>query len=269
MRIKDRLHKPGLRRGAAILPSLFTIGNLFLGFFAIIQALRYNFESAGQMIVIAVIFDMLDGRIARMTGTTSEFGAQLDSLSDIVSFGVAPALIAYQWGLATLHRSFLAAFFFVMCAAIRLARFNVQRKVVDGRYFVGLPSPAAAGFVISIVYFHPEPLNDRMGAAFTMTLLIVGAFLMVSTLRYWSFKTIDLRSRRSYFAMVGIAAALALVATEPAWALLLWSCGYAASGPFTYLLSLLRRRNPDDPSSNTPTPPPETESAGANASETP
>jgi len=264
MRLSDRLQKkPGLRRGAAILPSLFTIGNLFLGFFAIIHALRYNFEGAGQMIVVAVIFDMLDGRIARMTGTTSEFGAQLDSLSDIVSFGVAPALIAYQWGLATLHRSFLAAFFFVMCAAIRLARFNVQRKVVDGRYFVGLPSPAAAGFVISIVYFHPEPLNDRLGALFTMILLIVAAFLMVSTLRYWSFKTIDLRSRRSYFAMVGIAAALALIATEPAWALLLWSCGYAASGPFSFITGLIRRKNDGNPGPGVEPPPPESEAAAA------
>lgn len=242
MTISDRLKQPGLRRGAAILPTLFTIGNLFLGFSAIIQALRLNFESAAQFIVVAVIFDMLDGRIARMTGTTSEFGAQLDSLADIVSFGVAPAIIAYQWGLATLHRSFLAAFFFVMCAAIRLARFNVQRKVVDGRYFVGLPSPAAAGFVISIIYFHPEPLSDRVGAGLTMALLVVGAFLMVSTLRYWSFKTFDLRSRRSYFAMVGIAALLALIATEPAWALLAWSCGYTLSGPVAYVMGLLRRK---------------------------
>ncbi len=267
MTLTDRLQKkPGLRRGAAILPSLFTIGNLFLGFFAIIQALRYNFESAGQMIVAAVIFDMLDGRIARMTGTTSDFGAQLDSLSDVVSFGVAPALIAYQWGLATLHRSFLAAFFFVMCAAIRLARFNVQRKVVDGRYFVGLPSPAAAGFVISIIYFHPEPLNDRLGAAFTMTLLIIGAFLMVSTLRYWSFKTVDLRSRRSYFAMVGIAAALALVATEPAWALLVWSCGYAASGPMAFLIGLWRRKGDGGDASSGEDRKPEPRIAGAGAS---
>ena len=242
MRITDRLPKPGLRRGAAILPSLFTIGNLFLGFSAIIQALRNEYEIAAQLIVVAVIFDMLDGRIARLTGTASEFGAQLDSLSDIVSFGVAPAIIAYQWGLATLHKSFLAAFFFVMCAAIRLARFNVQRKVVDGRYFVGLPSPAAAGFVISIVYFHPEPLSDRIGAGFTMTMLVIGAFLMVSTLRYWSFKTFDLKSRRSYFSMVGIAAVLALVATEPAWALLLWACGYTSSGPAGYLIGLVRRK---------------------------
>lgn len=243
MTITDRLQKkPGLRRGAAILPSLFTIGNLLLGFSAVIQALRFNFETAGQLIVVAVIFDMLDGRIARLTGTSSDFGAQLDSLADIVSFGVAPALIAYQWGLATLHRSFLAAFFFVMCAAIRLARFNVQRKAVDGRYFVGLPTPAAAGFVISIIYFRPEPLDDRMGAVFTMSLLIVAAFLMVSTLRYWSFKTLDLKSRRSYFAMVGIAAMLALVATQPAWALLVWSCGYAASGPVAYVIGLLRRK---------------------------
>lgn len=259
MTISERLKQPGLRRGAAILPTLFTIGNLFLGFSAIVQALRLNFESAAQFIVVAVIFDMLDGRIARMTGTTSEFGAQLDSLADIVSFGVAPAIIAYQWGLATLHRSYLAAFFFVMCAAIRLARFNVQRKVVDGRYFVGLPSPAAAGFVIAIVYFRPEPLSDRLGALFTMALLVVGAFLMVSTLRYWSFKTFDLRSRRSYFAMVGIAALLALVATEPAWALLAWSLGYTLSGPVAYVIALLRRKGDGggDPSAAPPAPAPE------------
>ena len=251
MTIGDRLQKkPGLRKGAAILPSLFTIGNLFLGFSAMIHALRFDFETAGELIVVAVIFDMLDGRIARMTGTTSDFGAQLDSLADIVSFGVAPAVIAYQWGLATLNRSFLAAFFFVMCAAIRLARFNVQRKVVDGRYFVGLPTPAAAGFVISIIYFHPEQLNDRVGAGLTMSLLVVSAFLMVSTLRYWSFKTVDLRSRRSYFAMVGIAALLALIATEPAWALLLWSCGYAASGPVAFAIGLMRRKG--DPPLNAP-----------------
>ena len=254
MTLSERLKQQGLRRGAAILPTLFTIGNLFLGFSAIIQALRLNFEGAAQLIVVAVIFDMLDGRIARMTGTTSEFGAQLDSFADIVSFGVAPAIIAYQWGLATLHRSFLAAFFFVMCAAIRLARFNVQRKVVDGRYFVGLPSPAAAGFVISIVYFRPEPLSDRLGAGLTMALLIVGAFLMVSTLRYWSFKTFDLRSRRSYFAMVGIAALLALIATEPAWALLAWSCGYTLSGPVAYGIGLLRRKGDGGGAASTETP---------------
>ena len=257
MTITDRLKKPGLKKGAAILPSLFTIGNLFLGFSAIIHALRLDFESAAQLIVVAVIFDMLDGRIARMTGTSSEFGAQLDSLSDIVSFGVAPAIIAYQWGLATLHKSVLAAFFFVMCAAIRLARFKVQRNVVDGRYFVGLPSPAAAGFVISIVYFQPEPLSDRWGALFTMILLVVGAFLMVSTLRYWSFKTFDLRSRRSYFAMVGIAALLALIATEPAWALLAWSCGYTASGPVAYLIGLARRKGGGGTSAEIPAPTPE------------
>jgi CDP-diacylglycerol---serine O-phosphatidyltransferase len=268
MSLTERLQNPGLKRGAALLPSLFTIGNLFLGFSAIIHALRLDFETAAQLLVIAVIFDMLDGRIARLTGTTSEFGAQLDSLSDIVSFGVAPAVIAYQWGLATLHRSFLAAFFFVMCAAIRLARFNVQRKVVDGRYFVGLPSPAAAGFIISIVYFHPEPLYDRSGAAFTMAILVIAAFLMVSTLRYWSFKTLDLRSRRSYFSMVGLAAILALIATEPSWALLAWSCGYASSGPVAYVVGLVRRKGDGGGATSTDpsAAPPSTEPATSPAS---
>lgn len=261
MTIAERLKKPGLQRGAAILPSLFTIGNLFLGFSAIVHAVRLNYETAAQLIVIAVVFDMLDGRIARLTGTASEFGAQLDSLADIVSFGVAPAIIAYQWGLATLHRSFLAAFFFVMCAAIRLARFNVQRKAVDGRYFVGLPSPAAAGLIVAIIYFRPEPLNDRLGAAFTMTLLVVAAFLMVTTLRYWSFKTLDLRSRRSYFSMAVIAGLLALIAIEPAWALLAWACGYASSGPVAYAIGLVRRKGDGGGATTTDLPQPDQEPA--------
>lgn len=241
LKVPERLRQPGLRRGAAILPSLFTIGNLFIGFLAIVRAIGGDFAGAAPLIVLAMVLDILDGRIARMTGTTSEFGAQLDSLADLVSFGVAPAILAYQWGLAILPRGHLAAFFFVMCAALRLARFNVQKKSVDSRYFVGLPSPAAAGQVAAIVYFWPDPLTTRGGGFFAMSMLVVLAFLMVSTLRYWSFKKFDLRSRRSYFSMVGIGALLILVATEPSWALLAWSLFYTVSGLFMYLVPSIRR----------------------------
>lgn len=240
-KITERLKKPGLRRGAAILPSLFTIGNLFIGFLAVIRTLNHDFDGAAPLIVLAIVLDILDGRIARMTGTASEFGAQLDSLADLVSFGLAPALLVYEWSLRTLPRGFLAAFFFVMCAALRLARFNVQKKSTDARYFVGLPSPAAAGQVAAIVYFWPEVQRTRVVALLAVTLLVLMALLMVSTLKYWSFKTIDLRSRRSYVSMVGIGALLILIATEPTWALLGWACFYTLSGIFMYLVPSMRR----------------------------
>src|ERR1041385_8172917 len=127
------------RRGAAILPSLFTTGNLFLGFWAIVRAFHGQFQEAAPLIFWAILLDLLDGRLARMTGTTSEFGAELDSLADVVSFGVAPAILAYSWAFATVPRvGWLVAFLFVVCGALRLARFNVQKTSVDGRYFVGL-----------------------------------------------------------------------------------------------------------------------------------
>ena len=147
--------RPGLQRGAAQLPSVFTIGNLFFGFAAVIQALHHDFGTAAELIVVAGILDALDGRIARLTDSCSAFGAELDSLADLVSFGVAPAVLAYQWGLAPHGQPFLAAFAFVLAAALRLARFNVHSHETDGSCFAGLPSPAAAGLVVLVVALHP------------------------------------------------------------------------------------------------------------------
>src|SRR5437667_5372124 len=142
------------RRGAAILPSLFTTGNLFLGFWAIVKTLHGEYEEAAPLIGWAIVLDMLDGRIARLTGTASEFGGELDSLADVISFGVAPALLVYCWAFASVPRAgWLAAFLFVTCGALRLARFNVQRHVVDGRWFVGLPIPAAAAQIAATIHF--------------------------------------------------------------------------------------------------------------------
>ena len=146
------------RRGTSLLPSLFTTGNLFLGFWSIVKTLDGKFETAAPLIGGAVVLDMLDGRIARLTGTQSEFGAQLDSLADAVSFGVAPALLAYVWALSLVPRAgWPAAFLFLVCGVMRLARFNVQRTVVDSRYFVGLPIPAGAAQVAAIVFVLPDP----------------------------------------------------------------------------------------------------------------
>jgi CDP-diacylglycerol---serine O-phosphatidyltransferase len=236
------------RRGASILPSLFTTGNLFLGFWAIIRTLNGQYLEAAPLILWAIVLDMLDGRIARLTGTTSEFGGELDSLADAVSFGVAPALLAYRWAFAPVPRvGWLVAFLFTVCGVMRLARFNVQKHAVDGRYFVGLPIPAAAGQIAAVVQFMPAPLVFRAEATVAVAAVIALSFLMVSTLRYQSFKNLDLRRRRSYINVLGIALLFLLVALHPEWMMLGLTTGYALSGPLSHVLGLLRRRGDPPP----------------------
>jgi CDP-diacylglycerol--serine O-phosphatidyltransferase len=231
------------RRGASILPSLFTTGNLFLGFLAIVRAIDGRLGEAAPLIGAAVILDMLDGRIARLTHTQSEFGAQYDSLADAVSFGVAPALLAYEWALELVPRAgWPAAFLFLACGVLRLARFNVQRHVVDGRFFVGLPIPAAAAQLAAIVFVLPDARGQRWEAIATLALVVTLAFLMVSTFRYRSFKGIDLRRRRSYISVVGIVLLFLIVASQPDASLLAVTGLYTLSGPFGWAYSALRRR---------------------------
>lgn len=231
------------RRGASILPSLFTTGNLFLGFLSIVRTLDGRFAEAAPLIGGAVILDMLDGRIARMTQTQSEFGAQYDSLADAVSFGVAPALLAYGWALELVPRAgWPAAFLFLACGVLRLARFNVQRHVVDGRYFVGLPIPAGAGQLAAVVFLLPEARVERWEANAALGLVVLLGFLMVSTFRYPSFKGVDLRRRRSYISVVGIALLFLIVAVQPEASLLAATALYTLSGPLGWALAALRRR---------------------------
>lgn len=244
-RLLDNNRVSRVRRGAAILPSLFTTANLFAGFWSVVRTLHGRYEEAAVLIGLAIVLDMLDGRIARLTGTVSEFGAELDSLSDVISFGVAPAVLVYAWGFSTMERAgWLAGFLFVICGALRLARFNVQRHVVDGRYFVGLAIPAAAAQVAAVVYAAPQGIDLKPIAAVALCALVVLSLLMVSTFRYRSFKRIDLRTRRSYISVLGIAALLALVAFEPQSTLLGMATLYALSGPLGYLVALIRRRKP-------------------------
>jgi CDP-diacylglycerol--serine O-phosphatidyltransferase len=192
-----------VRRGAYLLPSLLTMANLGLGYYAVIQGLRGHFQVAALMIFAAGVMDFFDGRIARMTGSESEFGKEYDSLADVLTFGAAPALLTYFWGLQDCHPdSWLIGVFYVVCTATRLARFNVQTKVVDSRWFVGLPTPAAAGAVCSLLFFSP-PGDYRvwMQVLVATSLLLIGV-LMVSTFRYWSPKQLDLRKRWSFRALV-------------------------------------------------------------------
>jgi CDP-diacylglycerol--serine O-phosphatidyltransferase len=251
---KERRKPKGFRRGVSILPVLFTTGNLFCGFWAVIRTMNGQFAEAAPLIGIAIVLDLLDGRIARMTGTASEFGGELDSLADVISFGIAPAVLVYRWGFdtdgpaSTLPRlGLVASFLFLTCVALRLARFNVQRHVVDSRFFVGLPSPAGAAQVAAVVYAAPEPVVDKRIALIVMSAVLVLALLMVSTLRYRSFKSIDLRSRRSYVYVVLIAAAIALAIAHSEWVLLTTATVYTISGPLGQVLGFGRRREPPAP----------------------
>ena len=226
----------------SLLPSLFTLANLFCGWSCVVYAMRGELDTAAPFIGVAMVLDMLDGRIARMTGTTSEFGVQLDSLADIISFGLAPAVLAYAWGLQPLGRlGWAVGFLFVTGAALRLARFNIQKNT-DKRYFVGLASPAAAAIIASTVFYYPFGLRARPEAFLGVALVVVPALLMVSTIRFRSFKTIDLGERRRYQILIPLAAILALIVTYPHEVLLIMAYGYLASGFIDLALHKFRRR---------------------------
>lgn len=235
-----------VRRGVYLLPALFTVGNLLCGFLCVLAASRGRFEFAAQLIVLAGILDAFDGRIARMTGATSEMGVQLDSLADMVSFGLAPAALGYFWALEPFRRTgALVAFLLVVCAATRLARFNVQSASADKRWFVGLPSPAAAGVVATIVYAVQEPPAERWAAVLFGAAFCTAALLMVSRLRYRAFKELNLRDRRSSAWVLVIAAAVAGILIEPRWSFLAVAGTYALTAPAVYLFGwLVRGRKP-------------------------
>lgn len=237
------VHARGIRRGVSLLPSLFTLANLFCGWACVVYAMHGQLELAAPFIGVALVLDMLDGRIARMTGTTSEFGVQLDSLADIVSFGVAPAVLAYAWGLAPLGRlGWAVGFLFITAAALRLARFNIQRNT-DKRYFVGLASPAAGALIAATVFYYPAGLPDRPEAFLAVPLVIVPALLMVSTIRFRSFKTIDIGIRRRYQSLIVMAAGLALLITYPQIVLLVMAYTYLASAFVGLAIQRLRGRD--------------------------
>ncbi len=247
-------HRPrGLRRGIPLLPSLFTTANIFFGYFAMVSAMRRDFTLAVICIFIAGLTDMLDGRIARMTGTNSEFGRELDSLADVISFGVAPAILAYCWGFSFLKDVYLrrlgwaASFLFVICGAIRLARFNVQPGHADKRYFVGLPIPAAAGALAALVNLRPQRLTDpRVTVVIFLAVLLLG-LLMISTMRYRSFKDVDLRSRKSVGMVFVMAVFFALMAVSPHVTLFTSASLYALSGPLSRLYhGVTRKTHPAD-----------------------
>jgi CDP-diacylglycerol---serine O-phosphatidyltransferase len=236
------------RRGIFLVPSMFTLANLFCGYGCVVYATRGDFDTAALLIGIAMVIDMLDGLIARLTNSQSAFGAELDSLADVVSFGLAPAILAFTWGLWPLGRlGWATGFIYVTAAALRLARFNIQATASDKRYFAGMPSPAAASVIASTVYLWPWGLQDPRAAAPALAVVLVPAFLMVSTVRFRSIKAIDVGWRRSYFVLFLGAIGIALIATHPRIALVVMSYTYTLWAVMTVVVTRLRRGKPAKP----------------------
>ncbi len=224
-------------RGIYLLPSLLTTGNLFCGFFAMLLAVEQRYTEAGLAIFVAMIMDLLDGRVARLMKATSQFGVEFDSLADVVSFCVAPAFLVYSFALHDLGRSaWFGAFLFVICGALRLARFNVGTASADRRYFVGLSTPAAAGVVVStVILLDGAPGSRALGVALAAGAYVV-ALLMVSTFRYWSFKEVDFARRRPLQTLLVVVLAVMIVSTNYQLFLFLLFAGYAVSGPVRRLV---------------------------------
>lgn len=239
------------RRGIYLLPNLFTTAGLFAGFYAIVAAMGNRFEVAAIAIFVAMIMDGIDGRVARLTNTQSDFGVQYDSLSDMVCFGLAPALVMYEWALQDMARygwiwakiGWLTAFIYAAGAALRLARFNAQVEVADKRYFQGLPSPSAAAVLAGLVWVGADmqvPGRDLLMAGFVLTLL--AGMLMVSNLRYYSFKQFDFKNRVPFVVLLLGVMIFVFTSIDPPKVLFLGFLVYALSGPAVTLWGLHKRR---------------------------
>lgn len=233
-----------LKRGIYLLPNLLTISGLFAGFYGIVAALKGYFCPAAQAIFIAMIMDGLDGRVARLTNTQSRFGMELDSLSDAISFGVAPALIIYSWSLLTLGKlGWLGAFVFAAAGVLRLARFNTQAAHADKRYFQGLPIPAAAALIASTVWMWYDYTTQNRAFTFVMlALTLVLGLLMVSNIRFYSFKEFHLGNRVPFLGILLAVLTLVCIALNPPLVLLILFATYAGSGPIMTLWTLKQRR---------------------------
>jgi CDP-diacylglycerol--serine O-phosphatidyltransferase len=253
-----RIRNPKLRRGIFLLPAMFTTANLLCGYYAVLASLMGtmdDFDHAAKAIGFAILFDSLDGRIARLTGTNTEFGVQFDSLADVVSFGIAPAVLAYAWGVRSLpgasaqtgqlieEMGWVCCLIFLVCCAWRLARFNVQGMAPGGsKFFVGMPTPAAAGVIAALVHGFKVPLQDwRWSLAWLLLTASLGA-LMTSTIRYYSFKDIPWTRRQPSLAIVLLFMLVAVIWRFSEFALVILASAYAVTGVVLQVVRVLRHR---------------------------
>jgi CDP-diacylglycerol--serine O-phosphatidyltransferase len=242
-----RFRKDQMKKGIYVLPNLFTTASLFSGFYSILASMKGMYEIAAWTILIAIVFDGLDGRIARMTRTTSKFGAEYDSLADLVAFGVAPAILSYHWALMSFGKwGWLAAFLFVTCGALRLARFNVQTAIIDSKVFNGLAIPAGASVVATAVLLYFK--LDGEGQFHNLSILVgttLVALLMVSSIKYYSFKDLNFFARKPFMSFVLIVLILVVVIAEPQIMIFTFCFGYALSGPVWLAYKLIRKKQAD------------------------
>mgnify|MGYP005835264931 CR=1 FL=1 len=233
-----------MRKGIYILPNLFTTGNLFCGFWAIISVFQEKFFYAAVAILLACVFDILDGKVARLSGATSKFGVQYDSLADLVSFGIAPALLAFSWALRPYGKfGWLAAFIFVACGALRLARFNVQSSSGEVKYFKGLPIPAAASMVALTILLYLRLIETAWVKDIIILVMIwVLAFLMVSNIRYFSFKEFDLSKRKPFNIFILVILTMVVIVMEPVIVLFGFIFFYVVLGPLNMVLAWNKKR---------------------------
>ena len=239
-----RRTREGMKRGVFVLPNLLTTGSLFCGFYAIIAAFNEQYLYAAVAIAIAVLFDGVDGKVARLTKTTSRFGVEYDSLSDLVAFGVAPAILVFAWALRPYGKfGWLAAFLYVACGSLRLARFNVQIDTVESRYFRGLPIPGAASLILTTVFLlHRLDVQGEVINLFILLMIYLLAFLMVSNIRYPSFKNLELLKRKPFNTLVAVVLVIVVVVAEPAIVLFIFAAVYLLLGPMSVVWRWYRKR---------------------------
>lgn len=244
MRLRSGRRREGMKRGVYLLPNLCTSASLFCGFFSVIKSLSGDFEAAAWAILLAGVFDLLDGRLARITKTESEFGIEYDSLVDLASFGLAPGLLVYTWSLYGLKKmGWLAAFLFFACGALRLARFNVQHDTVEEEFFQGLPIPIAAYVIATyVIFYHHMFFFPPEGSILVAAMTVALSLLMVSTIRYRSMKLIDLNKRNSFFYLVLLVFGIFVVAIKPEVTMFVLTLGYVATGIVEELITLRQSR---------------------------
>jgi CDP-diacylglycerol--serine O-phosphatidyltransferase len=242
--MKKRRTSIKMRKGIYILPNLFTTGNLFCGFWAIVSVFQEKFEYAAYAILLASVFDVLDGKVARLSGATSKFGVQYDSLADLVSFGIAPALLAFSWALRPYGKfGWLAAFLFVVCGALRLARFNVQSASGEVKYFKGLPIPASALMIALTILLYLRLIETNWVKDIVILVMIyILAFLMVSNIRYLSFKELELAKRKPFSIFIFVILSMIVIIMEPTIVLFAFILFYVFSGPVNMVMAWRKKR---------------------------
>lgn len=252
MNEERRIQRTRLKKGIYVLPNLFTTASLFMGFYSIIASIQEKFHLAAVAILVSLVFDGLDGRVARMTNSTSKFGAEYDSLADLIAFGVAPSLLAYIWAMSFYGKpGWMAGFLFVACGALRLARYNIQIGLIDSKVFNGLPIPAAAAVVAtSVIFFEDIGVEGTFHSPYMMIFVVILSLLMVSNVKYYSGKDMKLFARMPFRAFLIVVGILLIFIYKPEVMIFIFFVSYAISGPLWWVFKLIQKMRQKDVKNN-------------------